>query len=199
VLLGFLLFCLLLRWQPWHTRLQLPLFVLCSPLVAVVLGRCRPAAAAAAAAFLLAFAWPFLVGNATRPLRGEFNIFDLPRDAQYFVNRPDLLLPYVEATDFLRSRGCTAVGWLGAEESWEYPFWVRLNGARPGRCRLEAVGVDNPSRALAVGWAPFRPDALVTTDHEDAAERTLDGRVYRKALTAGKVYVYLPDTGEGRR
>jgi 4-amino-4-deoxy-L-arabinose transferase-like glycosyltransferase len=197
VLLAFLLFCLLLRWQPWHSRLHLPLFVLCSPLAAVGLGRFRPAVAAGAAAFLLAWAWPFLVQNALRPVLGEGAVFRVPRRAQYFASRPDLLAPYAEAAAFLRARGCQAVGWLGDEESWEYPFWVLLTGARPGRCRLEAVAVDNPSAALARPRGAFRPDALVATNQADAAQRSLDGRVYRKALTAGKVYVYLPDPGAG--
>jgi len=37
VLLGALLFCLMLRWQPWITRLQLPFFLLIRPAVASVL------------------------------------------------------------------------------------------------------------------------------------------------------------------
>ncbi|HZY87830.1 MAG TPA: glycosyltransferase family 39 protein [Gemmataceae bacterium] len=197
VLLASLLFCLLLRWQPWHSRLHLPLFVLCSPLVAVGLGRLRPAGATGAAALLLAWSWPFLVENALRPASGEGAVFRAPRLAQYFASRPDLAGPYFEAVAFLRSRGCKEVGWLGDEESWEYPFWALLTGARPRGCRLEAVGVDNPSAALGRGRAPFRPDALVVINHGDGAERRLDGRVYRKALTAGAVYVYLPVTDEG--
>ena len=42
LLLGLLLFCFAFRWQPWHNRLHLPLFVMASPLVAVGLGRRPP-------------------------------------------------------------------------------------------------------------------------------------------------------------
>lgn len=193
VLLGSGLFCLLLRWQPWHSRLHLPLFVLCSPLVAVGLGRCRGEVLAGVGAVLLAWSWPFLAENTSRPLLGEGSVFRRPRSIQYLVNRPDLLRAYFEAADFLRCRGCTAVGWLGDEESWEYPFWALLSGAHPGRCRLEAVGVEGPSAALARG--PFLPQAVVVTNREDAPERRIDGRLYRQAFAWGKVYVYLPDEG----
>jgi len=38
---GFLLFCGYLRWQPWHSRLQLPLFVLWTPFLALVLEKAQ--------------------------------------------------------------------------------------------------------------------------------------------------------------
>jgi hypothetical protein len=194
VLVAFLLFCLLLRWQPWHARLHLPLFALCAPLVARGLERWRPAAVAAAG-FLLAWAGPFLVHNALRPVLGEGSVFRVPRRVQYFAARPDLLGPYFEATALLRDHSCRAVGWVGDEESCEYPFWALLSGARPGRCRVEAVDVSTPSAALAPGRAPFRPDALVAINQAPAAERSLDGRRYRQAFAAGLVQVYLPDAG----
>jgi hypothetical protein len=78
ILLGFLLFCLVLRWQPWHTRLQLPLFVLCSPLVAAMRFRRRSVLPAAAAVVLMAWASPFLINNTSRSLCGQFSIWQTP-------------------------------------------------------------------------------------------------------------------------
>jgi 4-amino-4-deoxy-L-arabinose transferase-like glycosyltransferase len=41
LLLAFLIFCALLRWQPWHSRLQLPLFILWAPAVGFFMGQLR--------------------------------------------------------------------------------------------------------------------------------------------------------------
>jgi hypothetical protein len=51
---GFLLFCAVLRWQPWSSRLHLPWFVLGGPIVAVVWDRSPPARAWRGVALLIA-------------------------------------------------------------------------------------------------------------------------------------------------
>ena len=40
---GFILFCLMLQWTPWHARLHIPLLCLFMPAAAVILGRGRGA------------------------------------------------------------------------------------------------------------------------------------------------------------
>jgi hypothetical protein len=38
---AFLIFCGLLRWQPWHSRLHLPLFLLWAPIIGLIMGQMR--------------------------------------------------------------------------------------------------------------------------------------------------------------
>lgn len=38
---AFLIFCGLLRWQPWHSRLHLPLFLLWAPVIGLIMGQMR--------------------------------------------------------------------------------------------------------------------------------------------------------------
>jgi hypothetical protein len=189
--LGFLLFCLLLRWQPWHTRLHLPLFVLCAPLLALGLGRSR-LVVVAVAVLLLVWARPFLVANTSRSLTLEPTIVRTRRRDLYFRHRHDLRLPFLRAARFIKARGCKEIGWVCEANDWEYAFWMLLGTRRGQRCRLEPVAVRNPSGALArPDSARFRPDVVVTVNQGAAPRWALDGWAYDRALNADMVTVYV--------
>jgi hypothetical protein len=192
LLMGLLLFCFLFRWQPWHNRLHLPLFILASPLVAMGLRSRRPALAVTAAVILTAWAWPFLVKNQSRPLVGPGNVCKASRNEQYFKHNPSLQQPYREAARLLRQRGCGAVGVVGHINQYEYPLWVLLNRGRLGECRLEDVGVRNVS-ARAYGGGPFRPDGLVVLREERPPHLVVNGEAYHSIWSCEVLAVYLPD------
>src|SRR5262249_37396548 len=62
--IAFVLFCALPRWQPWHSRLHLALFVLGSALIGTVAGTSLPVQwQAGLATFLLCSAYPYLFEN----------------------------------------------------------------------------------------------------------------------------------------
>jgi 4-amino-4-deoxy-L-arabinose transferase-like glycosyltransferase len=178
VTVGFLLFCSVLKWQPWHSRLHLPLFVLGTPIIGVVLGHMRRQALVCltAAVFILAAVTPAL-RNASRPLvppvssvidrvvHGEAlpqTILTANRKAQYFVNNPAMWWPYAAAARYIRKSGARNVGLKLGKDEWEYPLWVLLKGEDGKMPRLEHVGVEN--RSGTIGLRGFRPDLIVKDD-----------------------------------
>jgi hypothetical protein len=176
---GFLLFSAVFRWQPWHSRLELPLFVLAAPLVGMALAPRRIGPAVAVALLLLAL--DPLLWNATRPLVGPRNIFQEDREAQYFVTRPDLQPPYRAAIERARALGCADIGLMFAGSEPEYPFWVLAKSALGERVRLEHVF-----------WNATSPCVVFTTLPTLPEEIDVAGRVYRRDLVAPPISLFVP-------
>lgn len=191
---GFGLFSAVLRWQPWHSRLELPLFVLGAPVVGVVVERLVPRLSVPLSVVLLASMLPWIVYNQARPLIGPRSIVWVSREAQYFTNQPWLRPSYLGAVEFLSARGCGRIGVL-LGDWWEYPLWALLWEAAPGPVDVEDVVVDNATAALPGGpGAAFQPCALLAAD-QPANPQPIDfrGRRYAARWQLDTVTVLLPD------
>lgn len=151
---GFVLFSLLVNWQPWVTRLHTPFFVLLVPPLAIVFA---DGLSARGMAFVLVAvsvtAVPLLLFNRSRPLvetpgSPVGSVLSTSRPTQYFANRPELREPYESAVAWLVRRGCRLVALKGTEELWEYPLWqlARLQGAD---LSFTHVLVENPTGRIA--------------------------------------------------
>jgi len=191
IVLGALAFCLLMRWSPWSSRLQLPLFVVGAPFLALSLaGFARGRLVAAVAAVLLVTAAPALLDNDSRPLRGPKSILKLSREQALFNNRPDLYEPYVQARKFLRGTGCRDVGMVFAGENWEYPLWV-VTARLPGPPRLRHVTI-HPYTAAYATRAAHPPCALITHNRA-AAELEIEGQRFHRVWESRELFGYVPD------
>lgn len=188
VVVGGLLFCLLLRWQPWITRLQLPFFVLMAPAVGWLLSAGLPRARPLAwGAVLTLAALPWLVANQVRPWYAEPvrpfasrvapNIVDADRWTLMFWVRPALLPAYRDAVARVADRArADGLGLVMNEDSWEYPVWALLNGDGRAPARIEHVcGASDP--------AGFRPAALLVIERPAPPELTCGGVTYVREAT----------------
>ncbi len=163
LLIGFLLFCFCLKWQPWHSRLHLPLFVLAAPLVAVVLGKDsagRFVKITACMLILLSSVWVFR--NWSRPVLARKNVFNTPRLEQRFVNMPHLMKPYSLAVRQLVEGGYETVGLVIGSDDWEYPLYPMLKAAGK-RPEIHHTQVRNASERLEDKGRRF--DALLVIDN----------------------------------
>ncbi len=196
LIVAFVLFCAVLRWQPWHSRLHLPLFVLWTPVIGIVLAR-RGMVAAVVAGALIVGAVVAVRVNEPRPLEG---VLRRPRAEQYFRNHVGVSGPYTDAVKLLTERQCSHVALDLGGNDWEYPLWALTRRALPG-VRLEHV-VDHsvPGGHLYyrdLGASP--PCGIIVTRAPERPEIALAGLVYRRALSERGVALYLPRTAAAQR
>ena len=165
LILSYVAFCTVLKWQPLHARLHLPLFVLSSAAVGTVIGAAWPAAAVRGVAIvLLLLALPMVTGNDARPVMapGQASVFVADRAAQYFGDRRELRSAYLAAVDFVKKTGCRDVGLdLSANvgDQYEYPLLALLEAGTEREVR--AVAVANASAGYARRYGAFSPCAVI--------------------------------------
>lgn len=168
VISSYLLYCFLLRWQPWISRLLLPLFVLGAPAVAMICATYwKREVANVAVLVLLVAALPWTFSNNSRPLvhfsaeQGvQFPLLTLDRDLLYFMNKGDAVyVKYTMIARDIQQKGATRIGLIMGEDSWEYPLWVLLKKKGVENFRIEHINVANLSASTRD--KDFQPDYTV--------------------------------------
>jgi hypothetical protein len=149
--IGFLSFCFYLKWQPFSSRLLIPLFIVSAPLGAMAISRLRlPVLQAVICLLLVSNSRLALLQNWTRPLTGTVNLRNTPRQLGYFndMKQWDNRESYLAAVNLVAESGCELVGIDTSRNHLEYPFQALLRERVPA-VRFVHVGVDNPSRKYA--------------------------------------------------
>jgi len=186
---AFLLFCVVLRWQPWHSRLQLPLFVLAAPLIGVAFERLRPAVLAIVLAALAISSAYFLTRHPARPLTGRNSIL---RKTWAEQRARHAGAAYVEAARLVAASGCRDVGLAVGSNDREYFLWALL-ADQGWRGTLRPVAVGNASARLPSPWPNADdPCAIIREGTALAPALVLGTRHYREAWARDVVQVLTP-------
>jgi hypothetical protein len=181
LVVSFLAFSAVFRWQPWHARLELPLFVLAAPAVGLLLEH-RRLMGPLVGVGLLAMAWFTILFNESRPPIGERNVFGTERTAQLFAHRRDLEAAYRSAASRIKELRCRRVALWFAGDAAEYPLWV-LTGAPWNGLRIEHFNAEHPAASAC---------ALFTYPLYDApASLPVTGVPYRRDVWASPVALYV--------
>jgi hypothetical protein len=186
---GFFLFSLVLKWQPWGARLELPFLLLAAPLAGAILGQWR--GGIAVAALLLLCATPWALVNATRPLLGPDSVLTAPRLLQSFAASPGLREPLLGAARAVAAKQCRRIGLELGPDDPEHLIRISLReaGIPDAKARLEHVHVTNRSapKALEPPFVAFAPCAVITMAPRGAAPAASE--FYASEWGAGRVAV----------
>ncbi len=165
--LSFLLFAFYLKWQPWHSRLHLPLFILWSPILGLILAQIQPRLLTLLIVILLTFqAIPFLLDNPLHPVWSSPNIWNMPRSHQYFLGATILEEPYKHAVQEIIQARCSQLGLIMPVDAWEYPLWALFKQGQNTSVQIQSLEVANPSITLTN--ETFQPCGVVCLQCSEA-------------------------------
>ncbi|MBI1354676.1 MAG: hypothetical protein GC160_10040 [Acidobacteria bacterium] len=195
VLCGAVLFCALLKWQPWHARMHLPLFVAAVPVLALFLEAWRPRWPATLA--LVWLAWNLrapVLHNSLRPLAGPRPVFETERFNDYFHDWPGMREPYRLAADLIIRSGCKQVGFDATNFQMEYPIAARLR-RHDFSTQFRQMGVANASRRYTAR-IPFRePCAVVCLECGELPEKRERYARFGAPRRIDNLLVFVKDAG----
>ncbi|HEY9612478.1 ArnT family glycosyltransferase [Allocoleopsis sp.] len=179
---SFVLFCLLIKWQIWHSRLHLPIFVLASPFIGIVFSKLfHKKIINVIFILLIELSLFYVFFNEFRPIVGEKNIFNTRQIEQYLrpiITQKDA---YINTANFVKKTGCQNIGL--SLQSIEYPWWVLLKNHNNQQVRLEHVNVKNVSnvKSKVYPFNHFIPCAIISVGSRQSEELAIKEGMYVRA------------------
>ncbi len=153
IILAGILFCWLLKWQPWSSRLHTPLFAMAAPLMAVTItsgvSKVRKHVGHLIILLMILYSIRFVVANNSRDLE-SLRWVQKDRKELYFENRKTLFHGFDEAVRIVQGSTSKIVGLYSGGDGYEYPFWALANvaGKDTDPVVFRHVGVENLSATL---------------------------------------------------
>ena len=129
MIIQLLLFSFYLKWQPWHTRLHTPVFILSIPLIIYFFRMNDKYLKMLKILTVLSIVYGYAVVllNSSRPYvstRFTTNIsINDNRDKKLFANKLYLFEEYMQTSDIISDSRFRKIGLIIGREDWEYPLF----------------------------------------------------------------------------
>lgn len=180
-IISFILFSALIKWQPFHPRLEIPFFMIGTMSAIIILNtvkRLRPLYIGVILSSALALIVVFL--NVSKPYIAYSLFYDMvktlkpplvsipeafyikPRQQQYFNARYYWYEPYVEIVDLLKKENNREIVFSLGDE-FEYPIWALMNKYQIKKTVITYSQIDDNSIIISTSASPFRKEGYYTT------------------------------------
>lgn len=189
LLLQIILFSTYLKWQPWNTRLHIPIFLLAVPVLILA------AKISKLFKYLLLIALPFLVYsfcfyavyNNTRPFIKSAKYTKVisykdSRFKKYFTNQPQLYKEYKDVLEIIYANNPHKVGLMMSD--WEYPLFHNFYYEN---IKIRAINVTNVTNIIPQNTANI--EAIISNNPGKTDFIIFEGKKY-KNQTPNHSYLY---------
>ncbi|WP_164849954.1 ArnT family glycosyltransferase [Mucilaginibacter limnophilus] len=124
IILQVLLFCAYLKWQPWHSRLHITMFVLALPVIcyAASISNLFKKTVKIILPIILLYATLIVIDNNLRPLKPAYLRQD--RYQKYFVAKPDAYYEYLTVKKQIEQSDFKNIGLIIGADDWQYPLFA---------------------------------------------------------------------------
>lgn len=190
IVIGYFLFSLLLKWQPWNNRLQTIFFLLIAPLFGLIFEH-KKILSFSISIVLLVSTIPYFFLNPTKPLTQDWNTFNLPR-VESMIRNDEILGPYVRSAQVIEDTPCTKYGLDLANGYWEYPLWYLLVDPISPYRTLQHINVNNESSNLLAD--EYVCGVIVVNSETKPLNYQINFREYELSFVEEPVGVYLLST-----
>ena len=196
-LFQFLLFCLMLSWEPWNSRLHIPLFYSVIPVIVIGFGLKKiNVIYHILTLVLIAQAFYIILTNYSREFISIENQnstigINETRYKKYFTNRPNLYPEYDKITNKLAAQKTSKIGLIIHNDSWEYPLYPKLNEQI-----VEPIHLQVKNYTKSISPNKTRPECIVS-DVINNNHLTIMNKKYINQYPKNKfIWLYLPVTIE---
>ena len=182
---SFLLFCMVLRWEPYISRYMIAYLALLCPAIGMGLDALNDLIKPRAMQSIVTVIYFLCVVE----LIGEMIYCGriLPEnggDVSYFAFRGDIYGDYEEIVEYINETECSNIGLCIGGDSYEYPLTQMIEGKR----RIEHILVENETAIYED--QTFIPDIVVIYENTEPDSLELNGNIYSKVkeLERGSVW-----------
>lgn len=137
-----LFFSIYLKWQPWHSRLHLPIFMLSTVLIAIFLSKINRYIRASILTLLVFGSITYLLENQSKILfLKSRKIFNLTRNQMMFNKKGDDYMNNLDsASAFLASNNAKNIGLEIDGDTWDYAIFKTLK-SKNNNIKIEHINV----------------------------------------------------------
>lgn len=180
-IISFIAFSAIIKWQPYHPRLEIPIFVVGTMSAVIILNSAGKIRFLYIGAFLSSIiAVAVILLNVSRPYISYSLFYDQvklfkpslastpeafyikPRQQQYFNARYYWHEPYLQMINFLKEEKGQTIA-FNLEDGFEYPFWFLMNKYQVNKQVIPYSQIKKETIILSTAAEPFEKDGYKTT------------------------------------